>query len=701
MFVARCVRPRALLGGLGAAARRLSGGRGLFGYDGLHAPSDFLRLSRSAVERAEGLRAEACSGRLRGLEVLAALDDMSNAVCEIIDAAELCRSAHAAPEWRGAAQGAFEALSGYINALNADRGLYDAVRGVTEAGDFSSLSEESQRMATLMMQELERGGIHLDEGPRNDLLEMSGEITQLETLFSANLTEESPAQVAIRDGKRRLAPYLSASSLDALSAAPAPETSFEFSAGSDLCLPVQPALFNGLLRAVSDVELRRTLYTSLNSPAHPNVAVLDALVAKRHEAAAHLGFASHAHRVAVESMAKTPEGVEAFLLGIAERLGPRCEAELRTLSALNGGEKVMPWDVPFLTSAARAAGAEPKVVLGLESVIEVLGELCARLFGISMVEGEASAAELWAPEVRKFEFREGGRLLGTAYLDLFAREGKYPHAAHFTVRCGRKRDILDAQSDAYQTPIVALVFNFARPSGAAALFGRSDAALHHSEVETLFHEFGHMMHSLLSETQFQHLSGTRVPVDFVETPSHLFEYFAWDHRVLQNTAKTPSGASVAADELEALRRARRAFSALDTQRQVLYGLLDQRVFGAKAGESAASGRGLDAAGLAMEIQRDLGLPAVPRDAWFARFGHFVGYGAGYYGYLFTKLFAANIWADLFEEDPLSARAGRTVWKKMLAPGGAKDPNDILRDVLGREPTADAFLGEVLGDGPPS
>lgn len=142
------------------------------------------------------------------------------------------------------------------------------------------------------------------------------------------------------------------------------------------------------------------------------------------------------------------------------------------------------------------------------------------------------------------------------YLDLYPRANKYNHAAHFTVRCGRRL----TNSQSYQIPVVALVTNFSRPAA------NQPSLLTHAELETLFHEFGHAMHSLLSRTEFQHLSGTRAQLDFVETPSHLFEYFAWDHRVVGKFAKHYlTDEPIPEEMMKNLRRSKSMFGAMDAQ----------------------------------------------------------------------------------------------------------------------------------------
>ena len=290
--------------------------------------------------------------------------------------------------------------------------------------------------------------------------------------------------------------------------------------------------------------------------------------------------------------------------------------------------------------------------------------------------------------------------LGYIYLDLQPREHKYGHAAHFTVRCGcvtaddiigdmqgEGRDEEEVESgggnsgplvvyDGYQLPVVALVMNFGAPNAASFAsphYEPRECLLGHTEVETLFHEFGHALHSLLSRTRFQHLSGTRTAADFVETPSQLLEHFVWDLRSLGAFSRHyATGEPLPAAMLEEMATSKHQHAALDTLHQVLLSLYDLELFGeataAKVREShfrhlerleeekhglvrANSGKleaiGKDEGGgasivasLAHDLHEEVMptcMPAPRGTHWVARFGHLTSYGATYYGYLYDKV----------------------------------------------------------------
>ncbi|CAN1159049.1 Mitochondrial intermediate peptidase, mitochondrial [Linum perenne] len=294
--------------------------------------------------------------------------------------------------------------------------------------------------------------------------------------------------------------------------------------------------------------------------------------------------------------------------------------------------------------------------------------LVKSLFGATFHEVPMAEGESWHPDVLKMVLHhpdEGD--LGTLYLDLYQRKGKYPGCANFSIKGGRR-----ISETEYQLPVVALVCNF---SGS---HDSSTVRLNHWELETLFHEFGHAIHSLLSRTDYQHFAGTRVVLDFAETPSNLFEYYAWDYRVLKTFAKHYATGEVIPEKLvESLLAARDMFAATELQRQVFYSLVDQTLFGEQTTPIS------DTSSIVAELKREFtSWEHVDGTHWEARFSHLLNYGAGYYSYLYARCIAATIWKKLCKEDPLSLATGTAIRTKLLQHGGAKEPAEMLQDLAG-------------------
>lgn len=683
--------------------------QGLFSIAGLNQPSDFVTLASVAISRCNTLRSDLSSSLANdstantaaaAVETLHILDDISNEVCSIIDAAELSRSAHASAKWRNAADNAFAILSDYIAELNGDDTLYRALVTVTAGPYFAEMTEEEQRVAMLLQHEFERDGIHLAPEERERVRSAIGHVTQLEGLFNQNI----PAGRKMFDVDTKAVEAVIPKHV-LVDHVPQSEESSKFMS-TKVTVSTDAHIANSLLKYSADPGLRKHIYMEVNTACPQNLDVLDGLIAQRHELATMLGFSSYAERFLQDKMARNLQNVSKFLDQMGQGCARRYNAEMELLSMAKtqvegaGAGPIEAWDVPFYTGALKVknsgqAGDANEVggYFTVESCVEGMKRLVRDLFGIKMMEVELTAGERWdladddvsgtSQPIRKFEFlhdEEGP--LGSLYLDLHPREGKYAHAAHFTVRCGCKmRD-----SGEYQLPIVALVCNL---SPAYAKVG-STSLLSHSECETLYHEFGHALHSLLSRTVFQHLSGTRAAMDFIETPSHIFESYVWDPTFLRFIGKHyMTGQNIPESTVSSIIASRNAFRAIEVQTQIVYARFDQELFGPQSGSSSATTTDIFA-----KLHNEYAVPYAEGTHWHSRFGHLVTYGAGYYGYLYSQVFAADIWRKCFAANPLCRVEGTKLWKDMLRHGGAKDPNAMLTTVLGREPNVDSFFQSI-------
>ena len=676
---------------------------GLFSISGLNQPSDFLSLASTAISNCNHLRAQlssalesesTASSASAAVDTLHTLDDISNEVCSVIDAAELCRSAHSSAQWREAADNAFALLSDYIAELNGDDTLYRVLVTVTAGPYFAEMSEEEQRVAMLLQYEFERDGIHLPAEERAKVREVIGHITQLEGMFNQNITTGSRKLFDV--DSHRVEAVIPRNVL--VDHVPQSEESSTFGSNK-ITVSTDNHIANSLLKYSADPVLRKEIYMEVNTACSHNLDVLDGLVAQRHKLATMLGFSSYAERFLQDKMAKNSENVSKFLTQMGKGCERQYKADMELLSLAKsqvegaGSGPIEAWDVPFYTGALKAKnssgqGGDANEVGGyftVDNCLDGMKILVRDLFGIQMAEQDLTAQERWdGPDcqpIRKFQLsHEEEGPLGVLYLDWHPRESKYAHAAHFTVKCGCQ---LRNPND-YQLPIVALVCNL---SPAYANVG-STCLLSHSEVETLFHEFGHALHSLLSRTVFQHLSGTRAAMDFIETPSHLFESYVWDPTFLNFIGKHYStGEHISEGAVSSLISSRNAFRALEVQTQIVYSRFDQEIFGPQAGHTSTTD-------IFARLHKDHAVPYAPGTHWHSRFGHLVTYGSGYYGYLYSQVFAADIWQKCFSANPLSSTEGKMLWKELLRHGGARDPNVMLSTVLGREPSVDSFFQSI-------
>jgi intermediate peptidase len=647
--------------------------------------------------------------RRQALEILHLLDDISKTVCNVIDAAELCRNVHSSRQWRASAEKAFSILSDYINELNADTRLYQAVTRVIQANDiFPQLSGEEQRFAVLLQAEFERDGIHLPDEPREQVRELRNHLTQIETLFTSNITHSKKFFDVNADAVDTIIPiHVIAGIVPQSNAAEASfagqENDHTSSTSRLVTLNTDAAVSNTILKYSENPALRKEVFLETVTSCPDNLTVLDAMIQTRHDVSVAMGFSSYADRILRDKMAKNQGNVFAFLHQLQEQVKPHYQTDMAELAKikqrLEQSSIMEPWDIQYYVGMIKAhEGLESSDIssyLTVTNCIESMKVLVNRLFGIAMEEEDMIPDERWDLDggseppvdarIRKFIFRETstGRSLGTMYLDLFPRAGKYGHAAHFTVRCGC---VLDAVSDSpeYQLPIIALVCNLTPPA--------SSPILSHGEVETLFHEFGHALHSLLSRTAFQHLAGTRTAMDFVETPSHWMEQYVWDPGFLSVLARHyQTGAEIPSEAVQSLVQSRHRFRSLEVQQQLVYAKFDQILFG----PPPSTGSRPSTTNIFADLHRQSGMPHADGTYWHTRFGHLVTYGAGYYSYLNAQVFANDIWDHCFAgEDKMQREVGRRLWETVLIHGGAKDPNVMLHDLLGREPKVDSFLSRM-------
>lgn len=662
---------------------------GLFSIQDLKQPSDFVKLASDAMSTCNSLRTTLASQvdnpvvtTQEAAETLFVLDSISKHVCNVIDAAELCRCVHSEAQWRESASNAFSILSEYIAQLNADTNLYHSLTKVISSDVFGSLSEEQQRFATLLKAEFERDGIHLPDGERENVCQLQSHIVQLETLFQENITNSRKLFDVDAWMVEEVMPRHVLESYVPQSGAP-----------GKLTLSTDAQIANTLGRFSSNPLLRKEVFMESMTSCPENLEVLEALRKVRHESANAQGFQSYADRVLRDKMAKNPATVAAFLDNLQVRIREPYRKDMaliaqakRTVEGENG--PVEPWDIPFYTGALKARdGFDPSEVANyftISNCIEGMKLLVKELFGTTMKEESMASEERWdssAPEhtqARKFVFEsETDGVLGTMYLDLHPREGKYVHAAHFTVLCGCAETV-DAQD--FQRPVVALICNLSHGDNAGGVIS-------HSEVETLFHEFGHALHSLLSRTTFQHMSGTRAAMDFVETPSHLLEHYVWDTNFLQRIARHHTTGEVIPEHLiHLLRKSRQQFKSLELQNQILYSRFDQTLFGVPSNKSSTE--------IFAHLYHEAGIPYADGTHWHTRFGHLVSYGAGYYGYLYAQAFASDIWQTHFQGNSLSRQSGDRLWHDLLGHGGARDPQTMLTGLLGREPSVVGLFEEL-------
>jgi len=311
----------------------------------------------------------------------------------------------------------------------------------------------------------------------------------------------------------------------------------------------------------------------------------------------------------------------------------------------------------------------------MEVVTAGLMDIYQRILGLKFtkVDGE----EVWHEDVEQWRVddAETGQNIGYFYLDLYPRDGKYGHACMMQLQPGCK----DSQGNR-QKSVVVMITNFSKPTK------EKPSLLDHKEVETYFHEFGHVMHGICSNTNTSRFFGTNVERDFVEAPSQMLENWVWQEESLRLMSGHYKDSSALPKEMvDKLVASRNANAGGFTLRQIFLATFDQRLHSAKGK--------VDTAAIIRDTYKEIvGIDVIPGTNFAAIFGHLVGYDAQYYGYLWSEVYSQDMFATRFEkEGVLNAKTGLDYRNLILAPGGSKDGTELLKDFLGREPNQEAFL----------
>jgi thimet oligopeptidase len=323
-----------------------------------------------------------------------------------------------------------------------------------------------------------------------------------------------------------------------------------------------------------------------------------------------------------------------------------------------------------------------RVFFPYQRALEGMFDIYQRIFGLKFERVEPPYK--WIDDLQLYAVSDAAtdEPLGLFYLDMFPREGKYHHFAHFRLIEGKL-----LAGGKYQRPTVALICNFPSPTK------DKPSLLSHTDVETLFHEFGHAMHSMMTRAHYGRFAGTSVPGDFVEAPSQMLENWVWDKKVLDRFAadyRDPSK-KIPADILAKLKEAKLATEGTRYRRQLSFGLTDLTLH-----TQIRQGNAKDVLSLANQTLSEVFLPMAPDTAFVAYFGHLMGYDAGYYGYAWADAIAADM-ATVFEHSPngyFDQSAGRRLRTEIYEPGDSRDANVSIEKFLGRKSSLEPFLKKL-------
>jgi thimet oligopeptidase len=603
-----------------------------------------------------------------------AIEQVTTDWSEVVSRASFMKDVHPDEKVRAAAAACEEEAGKYAARIASRKDLYLAVKAWQGRGE--QVGPQDRRLVELMMRDFHRAGVDLSDEQREKLVSLRSRLAELQTRFSSNLDEDTSSVEMARE------------ELDGMPEGYVARLK-KTPAGKYVVTTKYPDYFPFMENAKSSDARRKLEVAFMSRGAKENVKLLDEAVALRDEAARLLGYATHADYVTEVRMAKNARSVQQFEDKLEARLRERLASDRQKMSAMKkadtGDGTIDAWDWRYYLNQLRKRDyalddERIRAYFPADKVMAGMMDVYSRLLSVQFrrVEG----APVWADGVSLYEVRDGGRLLAKFYVDLFPRPGKYGHAAAFGVGPARQ---LPA---GYQIPLTILVVNFTPPASGKI------AHLTLNEVETLFHEFGHVMHGSLTTAKYASISGTNVATDFVEAPSQMLENWVYQPEVLKMISSGPDGEPMPADLIERIARARKFDAGVRYSRQVFLGQFDLYIHthGAKVDADAAAKK------LWAEI---MSFPEDPQSHFAAGFGHMMsGYDAGYYGYLWSEVFAADMFTRFAREGVLNPKTGREYRDIILAKGRSEDPDQLLREFLGREPNENAFLRQI-GIGAPS
>ena len=592
------------------------------------------------------------------------------------------------PELREAYNAALPAITEFFTRQGADERLFAKYKAIAQSPAAAALNPARQQALKHWLRDFVLSGADLTGEAKTRFAAIQERSAELGQQFSEHVLDAT-------DG---FAYYATAAELAGVPAdvLTATRAAAEAEGKQDHKLTLHFPCYLPVMQYAESSALRERLYTAYvtraselgGKPELDNSAIIEELLRLRHEEAALLGFANFAEAAMVSKMASSPAQVLEFLRDLAARARPfavKDLAELRAFAAAELGlDEMQVWDNAYASEKLKEAryafsDQEVRQYLTVPRVLQGLFDIIERLFNVKIVE---QTAEVWHDSVRFYRLDRAGELVGQFYLDLYARPGKRPGAWMDEVRSRWARP-----DGVQQTPVAQLVCNFASPVG---MNGQErPALLTHDDVTTLFHEFGHGLHHLLTQVNELGVSGiSGVEWDAVELPSQFMENFCWEWEVLQQlTQHVDSGEPLPRALFDKMTAAKNFQSGLQTLRQIEFSLFDMRLHAEPGTESAVQAV-LD------EVRAEV---AVSKTAPFNRsqhsFSHIFagGYSAGYYSYKWAELLSADAWSAFEVEGVFNAATGQRYLQNILEVGGARDAMDSFKAFRGREPTIDALL----------
>ena len=588
-------------------------------------------------------------------------------------------------------------VSEFYSKVPLNSGLWNRIKAYSETEEAKSLSGTRLRFLEETLSDFQNSGADLPSEDKSRLMQIESELAQKTQKYSENVLDSTNQWELIVDNEEDL------SGLPENSKAAALENAKSKGIGSEenpkWRFTLQAPSYFPVLEHVHSDSIRKKVWEGTCSIGasgdYDNSNLVWEILELRQKKAELLGKKNFADQVLQRRMAKSGATALAFVEDLHQRTKPFFDVETEELekykAQVDGGESsaMEPWEIAYWAEKRRKAeydfdDEELRPYFSMEKVIDGMFSIATKIFGIRINQPE-NQPEVWHEEVKFYEIydEDSGAHLGSFYTDWFPRESKRSGAWMNYLRTG------EPQADGTHSPHLGLMCGNMTPSVAG-----SPALLKHDEVETVFHEFGHLLHHLLGEVEVKSLNGVNVAWDFVELPSQIMENFCWDRQSLDLFAlHHETGDPIPDDLYQKMMAARNYRSATAMMRQLSLGKLDLELHINEA-QAASENKNLD--DLTESLLSEYSIPTLTRPSTMARrFGHLfaspTGYAAAYYSYKWAEVLDADAFTRFSKEGIMNPDTGRDFREKILSKGNSDDPKMLFQNFMGREPDPEALL----------
>ena len=609
-----------------------------------------------------------------------ALDDLNWAASNAAGRAVVIKESHPDEKMRAAAENGVKEFQDWAVGIDYREDVYKALKAFADTKP--NLTGEDKKLFDETMRDYRRAGLALPPEKRKEVEDLRKQLAKLGTDFDTNIVN---AKVPVVFTKAELDGVP-----ESFFASPGVKTGDD----SYTVLPNVTWQFVAVEENAKSEATRKKLYVIHDSLAKDtNHAVLNQMIELRNKIALRLGYKSWDDFQTEIKMAKSGAGAKKYIDDLISGIQPKFAAEVAELQKMKAADtkdpnaKIGVWDWRYYNNQlVKQKYAVDKEALRdffpFQKVLEGMFNIYQSIFGLKFEK--IAAPYKWVDDLQFYMVTDAasGEPLGMFYLDMFPRDGKFNHFAEFGLQSGKL--LPDGK---YQRPVAALLCNFPPPSA------DKPSLMTHSDVETLFHEFGHCLHEITTRAKYGRFSGTHVPGDFVEAPSQMLQNWVWDKKVLDTFAadyRDPSK-KIPADVIQKMNDAKKATAGIFYRRQFAFASLDLAMH-----DAHPEGAQWDCVNISNPVLEKVFLPIEPSTTMVTYFGHMNGYDAGYYGYAWADAIAADM-ATVFEKAPQGyqdKQAGAKLRNEIYAQGDGRDVTVSIEKFLGRKQSVEPFLKKI-------